>query len=233
MNWLLRIILCSMFFCPSYVWAGGCYSASYRSSYSYPSYNYPTYTPIPVATFYQIPLFSVSYIAPPAPVVATPAALPVAATATTAATTAGAAVTTAAPAESSCEARAKALEARLVTLEKLLAQPSPATASPATQPAGATAPAGASHGQAVLTSHCAACHGAAAKEKGKGLTLFNGTALVPLTAKQTLKIIGQVNSARMPPPDNKEGIPPLTDQEVADVIGYLEAVPTAADPKQP
>ncbi len=209
---------------PLPAWAGGCYS----SSYSYTPYVAPTYYPPPppiaVATYYAIqtfPLYTAGYVQPPA-------ALPVAATATT---TAGAAVTTA-PAESSCEARAKALEARLVTLEKLLTQPSsPATASPVTQPAGAAAPAGASHGLATLTSHCAACHGAAAKEKGKGLALFAGNALVPLTARQTLKIIGQVNSARMPPPDNKEGIPPLTDQQVADVIGYLEAVPTAAEAK--
>ncbi len=207
----------------SNAWAGGCYRPSY--SYSYPSYSYPSYysVPVPIATYFTFPLYSVGYTAP---VVTAPASAAVAAPTV--------AAPVSATADPSCEAKAKALEARLVALEKLLSQPRQPEPVPAPQPPQAASGA---TGRTVFAMKCAACHSGKENAEAKGgkfvMFAFNGQELRGLSARDKLKIIGKVNAGTMPPRDNKENIPPLTDQEVADAISYLDAVPTAEEAPKP
>jgi mono/diheme cytochrome c family protein len=206
---------------PAHVWAGCGYVRSY---YSPSYYTPPTYTPVPIATYYVVPLFSAGYTAP---VQVQPAAAPAA--------IASPAAAAAAPADP-CAERLKALEAkyetRLGALEKILAPGSVSTVQPG--PAGVRESNRPGLGDLVFTQHCAACHGKDAQAKGKSFVMFEGnyTRLRGFSAADKLKIIGKLNNGTMPPPNNKEGVPPLTDQEIADAISYLDALPTT-EPTKP
>lgn len=77
-----------------------------------------------------------------------------------------------------------------------------------------------SKGLQILGTRCASCHDVeTAKAKGGGMMLFSGKSLVQLSAVDTVKVLRQIRTNKMP----KSG-PKLTDEEYAEVSEYLESV---------
>jgi len=200
--------------------AGGCYS-SYRSyrTYSHDYYE-PTYVVKEYVALLAIPLGlnTVGYAAPP--VAVPPVAPPVPA---------------AAPAVAPCETELKAFRLELERLRSELAAvraggvppvgPVPQHAGQPPQPQAQAHPAQAAPKGSVLFESCAACHEAkVAKAKGQGFVMFEGGKMAPLTAGQILKAGKKMRFGEMPPPNNKEGVPPLTDERYAGCQAELDAL---------
>lgn len=92
----------------------------------------------------------------------------------------------------------------------------PASAAPAGGPQVAAAPPAALE---VVKTKCAQCHeGGNAAAKGGGLVLIEGGALSRLAAKDALRVGGSAYKGTMPP--RSSGIAPLTDEEVAALMGH-------------
>jgi mono/diheme cytochrome c family protein len=82
----------------------------------------------------------------------------------------------------------------------------------------AQAPLTAAH---VFGTKCSQCHDAkVAKEKGRGFVLGGDGKLATLSDRQLRKVLTQIATNKMPPKDS--GIPPLTEQEMAAVVNYVE-----------
>ncbi len=78
-------------------------------------------------------------------------------------------------------------------------------------------------GLSVLNASCAACHQAGKLDPDQRFTLLDAKgALAPLTDKQKLRVLSRAYSEEMPPPNNKFGIPPLTDPEFAALVELLK-----------
>ncbi|MCH2138564.1 MAG: c-type cytochrome [Phycisphaerales bacterium] len=79
-------------------------------------------------------------------------------------------------------------------------------------------------GATVFASHCAACHGDDGTG-GHGAGSVVDTSFLALTSDQALRIAvicGRIDLG-MPPFDGRRGLPPLTDQQVSDVVAWLAA----------
>lgn len=203
--------------------AGGCatsystFTPTYFSSYSH-AYPYAYSTPVkvvkkevavPVAVYpVFVPAYTASYVPPaatPAPAAAAPAA--------------------------QNDTRAildalKAIDGRLRALEAP-GLPPPAMRPAAPQegyapraPAPAHAP-GAGKAPAVFGAKCARCHTRGGEKGGFVLVEPDGRASA-LDARQALATVRSVYSGRMPP--RSSGVPALTDQEVGEVMGWLETL---------
>ncbi len=88
--------------------------------------------------------------------------------------------------------------------------------APPMPPPGDVPEAEADAGLGVLRTHCAPCHTKGREAKGTSFAMFDGGALAAISAPQAVKVLGKMQFNEMPPPNNAEKIPPLTDQEYAD-----------------
>lgn len=131
----------------------------------------------------------------------------------------------------------KALDARLANLEgkggSRPATPSPAPApppmapadpfNPAPAPAAASKPAAAATGKApaVFAAKCVQCHARGKEDAGGGLVLLevDGSA-VKLDARAALATARRSYNGTMPPKSSK--IPPLTDEEVSEIMAFVD-----------
>lgn len=68
---------------------------------------------------------------------------------------------------------------------------------------------------------CAACHNAgAAPTKGGKFVMFTQGVLTKFTPSQKLDIATKCYKGEMPPPNNADKVPPLTDEEVSDIMEW-------------
>lgn len=77
-------------------------------------------------------------------------------------------------------------------------------------------------GLTALRSKCAACHSRGKEADGGNLVLLDGDNLVSLTDRQEAKILKRLAKNEMPPPNNKQGIAALNDEEYAAIIALLD-----------
>jgi mono/diheme cytochrome c family protein len=84
----------------------------------------------------------------------------------------------------------------------------------------------------VFAAKCAGCHLAGQEKKGGGLVLLaNPATLAPLTPDQAAAVlIRTYGSHPKPMPPRDSGVPPLTDEEYAAVIGSPSPAPPAPRP---
>lgn len=93
-------------------------------------------------------------------------------------------------------------------------------APPSSNPPLGAAPPDSAAGLRAMSTKCASCHEAkVSADKGGGLTLFNGPALVALNDKQIRRILTVTGRGKMPPP--KSGIT-LTDEEASAIIATFD-----------
>jgi mono/diheme cytochrome c family protein len=172
-------------------------------------------TPAVVATFVPVavavPQYSVSYVggaayAAPAEAPAQPAA-------------AAASAVTSAPQAAAADSRVQALQDEVGRLRKDLEEcrKQLSAARPQGKPEARAPQAAVPQHLAIFTARCAACHEAkAARAKGDGFVLLEGTRLAFLDARQVNRIVAQVYTGKMP-----KGGPPLSDDEVAQIVAWV------------
>ncbi len=97
-------------------------------------------------------------------------------------------------------------------------KPEPGTIKPEVK-APPTAPLS---GLAVLNAKCAACHKDGNLEPNQRFILLNTKGeLNPLTPAQNLKVLTKTYLGQMPPPVNKFGLAPVTNEEYAAIVQLL------------
>ncbi len=213
---------------------------------SYPTYSnyyqsytpyYPTYTPVYAAVFtplltVAVPAVAVGASPPTTPTLSatgvsasvsgtagvTPSSTPVAAASSQTAT---ATATGSTP----CEQRVARLEAEVAEMRAFMAGKASVASATAPQQQETGPAATATTALSIFQGKCAACHGgAAATEKDLGgafrLLKPDGSP-VDLDGRMLGKLAGKVYTGKMPPPENKKGIAPLTDQEVGVIMQWV------------
>ncbi|MBW4027259.1 c-type cytochrome [Acidipila rosea] len=88
----------------------------------------------------------------------------------------------------------------------------------------------AANGQKVYATYCASCHGADSAHAGKAGSILDGSFLA-LVNGQTLRTIILAGRPDLGQPDWRNDVPghPMTDQEITDVVAWLES----QQPKNP
>jgi len=212
------LLMTGALLCPEQTEGGGCAvghyaTATYSVPYVAPTATYAPAVYLAVFQVYQpVPVVFSTY----QPVVAVPAVVPNAV-----APVAQARVTTAAQAGATpCEQQLQALTVRIAQLEAALKVPAPTRPSQQKEdapPPQTQAPAG--KGLSVMVTACAGCHERQnAAEKGKGLVLLDGDALVDLSDAQLVKVYRNVLSGKMPPKTK------LTQEEGSSLLEFLDTL---------
>lgn len=173
-------------------------------------------TPViaPIAVYAPVPVYGAAFV-PPAPMPAAPAQ----------ASAAGEDLKAILNALSAIDARLKAVEAKAGAP----AGPAPAPKPPDPFNPGPRPGAGAALEApkppaflALAQAKCASCHETkVAADKGGAFTLLDGAALAKLDDRQLRKLASVSYASRMPP--KSSGVPPLTDEEVAQVMTFIDA----------
>ncbi len=94
---------------------------------------------------------------------------------------------------------------------------------PGVQPPVPKALTGGTPGLTILNAKCAACHQVGHIAPDQRFTMLDAKGqLSPLNDKQKLRILLKVYSGQMPPPNNIQGIQPVTDAEYASLVDLLQ-----------